>query len=197
MREQEYRWCVGCGVLIDARPGLLLGCVRRRLLQERRLATSSATRSVPRPSERVLDGLEQGVQIEWLRQRVDAELAEHLLVLMQRVDDRGADDHRDGSCCRIERQQVQDRPAVLFAADADVLNEEIRSRIRSRKSVSSLTTAIRARRAESPIERRSYPLLTTGELAGADGWRGHRGCPQRRSYRTRRFTVLTACCICL
>src|SRR5437016_3147271 len=67
----------------------------RRLLQERRVATSSATRSVPRPSERVRDGLEQGVQIEWLRQREDAELAEHLLVLMQRVDGRGADDHRD------------------------------------------------------------------------------------------------------
>src|SRR6266542_163634 len=46
-------------------------------------------------------------------------------MLMQRLDRRRADDERDLSSCGIECQQVQDRPALFFAADGDVLDHQV------------------------------------------------------------------------
>src|SRR5437868_5512774 len=76
-------------------------------------------------AENLFNRGQQGVEVERLGQGADTEFGQHFLVLSQRLNRRGADDRGNVLCRRVERQQVQDRPTVLFAADANVQNDQV------------------------------------------------------------------------
>src|SRR4029077_8732552 len=60
-----------------------------------------------------------------LGQHPDAVGAEQLRVLVQGLDRGRAHNHWDRAGARIEGQKIEDGPAMFFATDPDVLNDQI------------------------------------------------------------------------
>src|SRR5215207_10968354 len=91
------------------------------------VGTLPATRARrwPRPDDS-LDRRQQLLQIERLRQRRYPKSIENRLMLMQRLNRRGAHDHGNRPRHRIEREQIQDRPPPLLSANRDVQDDQVR-----------------------------------------------------------------------